>query len=59
MNVFVSGVSTVALLASLSAAAFAATPSALELHPSTAVPGATLSIGGRGSAHFDPCKSIA
>jgi hypothetical protein len=52
MNVFVSGVSTVALLASLSAAAFAATPSSLELHPSTAVPGATLSIGGKGFGAF-------
>jgi hypothetical protein len=52
MNVFVSGVSTVALLVSLSAAAFAATPSSLELHPSTAVPGATLSIGGKGFGAF-------
>jgi hypothetical protein len=52
MNVFVTGVSTIALWASLSAAAFAATPSALELHPSTAVPGATLSIGGKGFGAF-------
>src|SRR6476661_5172925 len=52
MNVFVTGVSTIALWASLSAAAFAATPSALELHPSTAVPGATLSIGGKGFGTF-------
>ena len=40
MNAFVIGVSAMTLWASLSAAAFAATPSALELHPSTAVPGA-------------------
>jgi hypothetical protein len=52
MNLFVTGMSTVALLASLSAAAFAATPASLELHPSTAVPGATLSIGGKGFGAF-------
>lgn len=52
MNVFVIGVRAMTLWASLSAAAFAATPSSLELHPSTAVPGATLSIGGKGFGAF-------
>ena len=52
MNVFVTGVSTIALWAGLSAAVFAATPSAIELHPSMAVPGATLSIGGKGFGAF-------
>ena len=52
MNAFVTGVSMVALWASLSAGVFAATPSALELHPSTAVPGATVSIGGKGFPAF-------
>lgn len=52
MNAFVTGVSTMTLWASLSAGVFAATPSALELHPSTAVPGATLSIGGKGFPAF-------
>jgi len=47
MNAFVTGVSTMTLWASLSAGVFAATPSAFELHPSTAVPGATVSIGGK------------
>ena len=47
MSAFVTGVSTMTLWASLSAGVFAATPSALELHPSTAVPGATVSIGGK------------
>jgi hypothetical protein len=47
MNAFVIGVSTMTLWASLSAGVFAATPSAFELHPSTAVPGATVSIGGK------------
>ena len=48
----VTSVSTMTLWASLSAVAFAATPSALELYPSTAVPGATLSIGGKGFGAF-------
>ena len=52
MNAFVVGVSTMTLWASLSAAVLAATPSALELHPSTAVPGATISIGGKGFGAF-------
>jgi len=47
MSAFVIGVSTITLWASLSAGVFAATPSAFELHPSTAVPGATVSIGGK------------
>lgn len=47
MSAFVTGVSTMTLSASLSAGVFAATPSAFELHPSTAVPGATVSIGGK------------
>ena len=52
MKVFVTGVSTITLWASLSAGLFAATPSALELHPSMAVPGATVSIGGKGFGAF-------
>jgi hypothetical protein len=52
MNAFVTGVSTLSLWASLSAGVLAATPSALELHPSTAVPGATVSIGGKGFGAF-------
>ena len=52
MNAFVTGVSTMVLWASLSAGVFAATPSAFELYPSTAVPGATLSIGGKGFGAF-------
>jgi hypothetical protein len=49
---FVTGVGTLSLWASLSAAVFAGTPSALELHPSTAVSGATVSIGGKGFGAF-------
>ncbi|MEY4705022.1 MAG: hypothetical protein RL042_1224 [Nitrospirota bacterium] len=52
MNAFVIGVRAMTLWASLGAAAFAATPSPLELHPSTVVPGATLSIGGKGFGAF-------
>ena len=52
MNMFVTGLSTIVLWASLTIAVFAATPSALELHPSTAVSGATLSIGGKGFGAF-------
>jgi hypothetical protein len=52
MNMFVTGLSTIVLWASLTVAVFAATPSALELHPSTAVSGATLSIGGKGFGAF-------
>jgi hypothetical protein len=52
MNVFVTGLSTIGLWASLTVAVGAATPSAIELHPSTAVPGATVSIGGKGFGTF-------
>jgi IPT/TIG domain len=52
MNALVIGVSTLTLWACLSAGVFAATPSAFELHPSTAVPGATVSIGGKGFGAF-------
>ena len=52
MNAFVTGLSTITLWASLSAGVFASTPSALELHPSTAVPGATVTIGGKGFGAF-------
>jgi hypothetical protein len=52
MNAFITGLSTITLWASLSAGVFASTPSGLELHPSTAVPGATVSIGGKGFGAF-------
>jgi IPT/TIG domain len=52
MKVFVTGLSTIGLWASLTVAVGAATPSAIELHPSTAVPGATVSIGGKGFGTF-------
>jgi hypothetical protein len=52
MKVFVTGLSTIGLWASLIVAVGAATPSAIELHPSTAVPGATVSIGGKGFGTF-------
>jgi IPT/TIG domain len=52
MNVFVAGASAMMLWAGLSAGAVAGTPSSIELHPSTAVPGATLSIGGKGFGAF-------
>jgi len=52
MNVFVTGVYAMTLWASLSAGVFAATPSAIELYPATAVPGATVSIGGKGFPAF-------
>jgi IPT/TIG domain len=52
MNVFVTGLWTMTLWAGLSTGVSAATPSVLELHPSTAVPGATLSIGGKGFGAF-------
>jgi hypothetical protein len=52
MNMFVTGLSTIVLWASLTVAVGAATPSRLELHPSTAVPGATVSIGGKGFGTF-------
>ncbi|OAI45196.1 hypothetical protein AYO43_01975 [Nitrospira sp. SCGC AG-212-E16] len=40
------------LWAGLSAGVVAAAPSPLELHPSTAVPGATITIGGKGFGAF-------
>ncbi|MDH4186078.1 MAG: IPT/TIG domain-containing protein [Nitrospira sp.] len=52
MKVFAAGVSTMTLWASLSVAVCAGTSPAFELHPSTAVPGATLSIGGKGFGAF-------
>jgi hypothetical protein len=52
MKVFVTGLSTITLWASLTIAGFAASPSPLELHPSTAVPGATVTIGGKGFGAF-------
>ncbi len=52
MHAFVTGLSTITLWASLTVGVFAATPSALELQPSTAVPGAIVSIGGKGFGAF-------
>jgi len=52
MNMFVTGLSTIVLWASLTVAVVAATPSAIELHPSTAVPGATVSVAGKGFGTF-------
>jgi len=52
MKVFVTGLSTITLWASLTIAGFAATPPPLELHPSTAVPGASITIGGKGFGAF-------
>ena len=52
MNAFITAVTTMTLWASLSAGVLAATPSTIELHPATAVPGATLSIGGQGFGTF-------
>jgi hypothetical protein len=52
MKACVTGVCMVTLWAGLSAGVSAATPSVLELHPSTTVPGATLSIGGKGFGTF-------
>jgi len=52
MKVFVTGLSMITLWASLTIAGFAATPPPLDLHPSTAVPGATITIGGKGFGAF-------
>jgi hypothetical protein len=52
MNLFLTSVGALTLWASLAVAGFAATPSAIELYPSTAVPGATLSISGKGFGAF-------
>ncbi len=51
MRAFVTGLSTITLWANLTVGVFAGTP-LLELHPSTAVSGATLSIGGKGFGAF-------
>ena len=56
MHVFVIGLSTVTLWAGLTVAGFAATLSSLDLHPSTAVSGATLSIGGKGFGAFQSVR---
>ncbi|MCG3777500.1 MAG: hypothetical protein JW388_0192 [Nitrospira sp.] len=52
MKIFLASVSAMALSVSVSVAAFAAAPSSLELYPLTVVPGATLSIGGKGLGTF-------
>ena len=52
MKAFVTGAGTLILWASLTVAVLAATPSTLELHPSTAVPGATVSVAGKGFGTF-------
>ncbi|TKB59006.1 MAG: hypothetical protein E8D49_08730 [Nitrospira sp.] len=52
MHAFITGLSTIVLWASLTVAVGAATPSAIELHPSTAVPGATVSVAGKGFGTF-------
>ena len=52
MRTLVTGVTTLTLWACLAVAVFGTTPSAFELHPSTAVPGATVSIGGKGFGAF-------
>jgi hypothetical protein len=52
MNALITGVVTLTLWTSLSIVVFAATPAPLELHPSTAVSGATVSIGGKGFGVF-------
>jgi IPT/TIG domain len=54
-NAFITGLWTMMLMmlwTCLNVGVFAATPPALEMHPSTAVPGATLSIGGKGFGAF-------
>ncbi len=52
MKVFVTVVCAMTIWAGLAAGVFAAGSSPLELHPSTAVPGATLTIGGKGFGAF-------
>ena len=52
MNAFVTSVCAMTVWAGLSAGVVAAAPSLLELHPSTAVPGATITIGGKGFGIF-------
>ena len=57
MKMFLAGVSAMTLWASASVGAFSAAPSSLELYPSTAVPGATLSIGGKGLGSFQSVQN--
>ena len=52
MNVFITGVSAMALWVGLTAGVCAATPPVIDLHPATAVPGATVAIGGKGFGAF-------
>lgn len=52
MSVIVTGVATMALWAGLSVGLCVAAPSAPELHPAMAVPGATVAIGGKGFGTF-------
>jgi hypothetical protein len=52
MNAIVTGMCTMTLWACLSVGVCAAAAPAVELHPSMAVPGATVSIGGKGFGTF-------
>jgi hypothetical protein len=52
MNAFSIGVYTMTLWAGLNVGVSAAVPSGVELQPSTVVPGATVSIGGKGFGTF-------
>jgi len=52
IHVFVTGVATMMLWAGLTVGLCVAAPSAPELHPVTAVPGATVAIGGKGFGTF-------
>src|SRR5688572_30791901 len=52
MNAFVTSVCAMTVWAGLSAGVVAAAPSPIELHPSMAVPGATITIGGKGFGIF-------
>lgn len=52
IKVFGAGVATMTLWAGLSVGLCVAAPSAPELHPATAVPGATVAIGGQGFGTF-------
>jgi len=52
IKVFGAGVATMTLWAGLSVGLCVGAPSAPELHPATAVPGATVAIGGKGFGTF-------
>jgi hypothetical protein len=52
IKVFGAGVTTMTLWAGLSVGLCVGAPSAPELHPATAVPGATVAIGGKGFGTF-------